>query len=528
MNSVDCHRNEVKRDDLIDIDQKGVMEISAQAAPPLPERINQAVPARTRSRQPDQPKFPHGLFEAKNWDIGRDFESLVEIGRGKYVLPFCWNSKHDLYFVLMVMLTCCRDTMIYKGFCKTLNVARDSSSDSSGGCKLGLEVAIKVYSKNKVSHTKLRAIKREVAMMIFFEKKRVPNTVKIYAAFADDLNYYLVMEYCSGGDLLEWILDRKKAMHERDAMKLIGLPMLDSLCHLHSMQIIHRDIKLENIFLNSEGQVKLGDFGLTMCRLQETAISPVGTVEYMAPEVVSLPSVDKIINRQIDPKTITPTDEKVDIWALGVTLYELVTGKLPFGGQDKQAIKKAILSFNLASFPESVSLECQSIILDMLSYRAEDRPSAFTTRRRIAKWLNRDSTSTETLPLLLRNDIVCEVQPNEFGKDMRVTETQKNDVFSSSVPNANISQEETADYMSSGELMSVSSQMMSTSDVLSSSTLDSIDSTRSNRKLPRLLSRVSNVLRRNTRAASQIDASIDGQAQSQRVRSSVQRMFRGE
>jgi hypothetical protein len=95
MNSVDCHRNEVKRDDLIDIDQKGVIGISAQAAP-LPERINQAVPAHTRSRQPDQPKFPHGLFEANNWDIGRDFESLVEIGRGKYVLPSCWNSKHDL------------------------------------------------------------------------------------------------------------------------------------------------------------------------------------------------------------------------------------------------------------------------------------------------------------------------------------------------------------------------------------------------------------------------------------------------
>lgn len=418
--------------------------------------------------------------------------------------------------------------MIYKGFCKTLNVAPDYSSDSSGGVKRGLEVAIKVYSKNKVSHTKLRAIKREVAMMIFFEKKRVPNTVKIYAAFADDLNYYLVMEYCSGGDLLEWILDRKKAMHERDAMKLIGLPMLDSLCHLHSMQIIHRDIKLENIFLTSEGQVKLGDFGLTMCRLQETAISPVGTVEYMAPEVVSLPSVDKIINREIDPKTITPTDEKVDVWALGVTLYELVTGKLPFGGQDKQSIKKAILGFNLASFPDSVSPECQSIILDMLNYCAEDRPSAFTTRRRISKWLNRDSTTTEISPLILRNDIVCDVQPSDFGKEMRVTETQKNDVFSNTTPNANISQQETADYMSSSEIMSVSSQMMSTSDVISSSTLDSIDSIRSNRKLPRLLSRMSNVLRRTSRVASQIDVNSEGQTHSQRARLTVQRMFRGE
>ena len=92
MNSADYHTDGVKRDELIDIDQKGVIGISAQAAPPLPERTNQAVPARTRARQPDQPKFPHGLFEANNWDIGRDFESLVEIGRGKYDLLCEWDE----------------------------------------------------------------------------------------------------------------------------------------------------------------------------------------------------------------------------------------------------------------------------------------------------------------------------------------------------------------------------------------------------------------------------------------------------
>ena len=260
---------------------------------------------------------------------------------------------------------------------------------ASSEAEKGLEVAIKVYERGKVSSTKLRAIKREIAMMRFFAARKVPNTVQIFTAFADEFNYYIVMEYCPGGDLLEWILDRKKAMHEADALRRIGVPLLDTLCHLHSLQIIHRDLKLENIFLDKDGKVKLGDFGLTMCRLQESAISPVGTVEYMAPEVVLLPPVEKIVQRQIKPQDIHPTDEKVDIWALGVTLYELVTGKLPFVGKGKQAIKDAILSYNIGSFPSCVSPECQNIILDMMQYRSEDRPSAFTLRRRITKLLQK-------------------------------------------------------------------------------------------------------------------------------------------
>lgn len=280
--------------------------------------------------------------------------------------------------------------MIYKGHCKKAIIP--------GGVS-GFEVAIKVYFKNKVSHTKLRAIKREVAMMQYLDLKKVPNIVKLYFAFADDLHYYIVMEYCCGGDLLEWILARKRALHEKDALQGIALPLLDTLCHLHSMNIIHRDIKLENIFLDANMKIKLGDFGLTMSCLQETAISPVGTVEYMAPEVISLPSVEMIVNKKVDPKTIQSTDEKVDVWAMGVTLYELVTGKLPFGGKDKEAIKRAIASYNIAPFPDCLSLGCREIILEMLNYKAANRPSAFTARRRISKFLSR-TVSPGALPLL--------------------------------------------------------------------------------------------------------------------------------
>ena len=111
----------------------------------------------------------------------------------------------------------------------------------------------------------------------------VPNVVRFYGAFQNGNHYYIVMELCSGGDLLELLLRDKKFLSERRAAVHVMQPLLTTLASLHSRKIIHRDIKLENIFLDSYGKIRLGDFGLTMCMQQEAAISPVGTTEYMAP-----------------------------------------------------------------------------------------------------------------------------------------------------------------------------------------------------------------------------------------------------
>lgn len=152
--------------------------------------------------------------------------------------------------------------------------------------------------------------------------------------------------------------------------------MLCALQSLHSLSIIHRDVKLENIFIDAEGGVKLGDFGLTMSQRQESAISPVGTVEYMAPEVVALPPVDAVLTGAVAASDISPTGESVDIWALGVTLYELATGRLPFEGRDKAEIKASITAYRLAAFGRHVSPVCQDFIKSMLAYSPLDRPAA--------------------------------------------------------------------------------------------------------------------------------------------------------
>eukprot|EP00887_Chlorella_sp_A99_P003163 scaffold9.g3163.t1 len=365
----------------------------------------------------DSPQFPPNLLSESDWTLA-DFHSLVEVGKGK-------------------------DTVIYSAICPRLG---------------NRKVALKQYDKTKVQPTKYRAIKREIAMMLFFARKQLPSVVDFYAAFHDDTAIYIVMEYCSGGecDLLEKLLRDKKAMNEKRVALEIALPCLSILQQLHEMRIIHRrvalsraegrgaawaglgdwggergwaggaecwqmrgrvalpriplrlgaghqpniplpllrfclfryplvappdpapsprDIKLENIFIDEAGRVKLGDFGLTMSMRQESAISPVGTVEYMAPEVVALPPVDLVISGKIKASDIPPTNEKVDIWALGVTIYELVTGRLPFEGKDKPEIKKNITANNLATFPSFLSPQCQAFIRAMLTYRPSERPS---------------------------------------------------------------------------------------------------------------------------------------------------------
>ena len=211
--------------------------------------------------------------------------------------------------------------------------------------------------------------------------------VELYGAFADANHYYLVMELCPGGDLLEILLREKRAMNESSALTRVILPILEALCRLHELKIVHRDIKLENIFLDEQGNFKLGDFGLTMSMRQESAISPVGTVEYMAPEVVSLPPVESILKGRVSTRDITPNTEKVDIWALGVTLFELIAGKLPFNGGTKQETKEAILNYRMCGFPSFITRECKGLLLEMLTYFPHDRPSANKIKECVAKML---------------------------------------------------------------------------------------------------------------------------------------------
>jgi len=145
-----------------------------------------------------------------------------------------------------------------------------------------------------------------------------PNIVQIYDIGVDNNRYYIVMEFVDGITLKEYIM-RKGALDWKEAVN-ISLQILSALAKAHSRNIIHRDIKPTNIIMTSEGIPKVADFGIARSLVSETdtvRIDTIGSVHYSSPEQARGGY----------------TDEQSDIYSMGVTMFEMVTGVLPFEGE---------------------------------------------------------------------------------------------------------------------------------------------------------------------------------------------------
>jgi len=121
--------------------------------------------------------------------------------------------------------------------------------------------------------------------------------------------------------------------------------------HMHQNFVIHRDIKLENIYVSGEGEIKIGDFGWAVHNPKNLkGDTVVGTRNYIAPEMLS--------NEEYD--------HKVDIWSLGIVAYEMLVGELPFYGVDEKELEQNILSA-LLKLPGFLSKPCQDLLLSLLT-----------------------------------------------------------------------------------------------------------------------------------------------------------------
>lgn len=192
-------------------------------------------------------------------------------------------------------------------------------------------------------------MEREIRVMK--ELAHEPRLVKFLGDFEDELCHYIVLEYCSGGDLFDE-LDKRKILDEKWVATVIIKPLLQALNSLHTKHnIIHRDIKPENILLDAHGRMKLADFGLAIPQHQELPFLLCGTLDFMAPEVLDNPgSATRVEDPLLTLSVIEASghwvyDEKVDVWSVGVLAYELIVGESPFAKDEKkhtaQAIRKA-------------------------------------------------------------------------------------------------------------------------------------------------------------------------------------------
>ena len=186
-----------------------------------------------------------------------------------------------------------------------------------------------------------------------------PKIVKVKSYFENDQNIYIVLELCRNRSL-------KKLIEERGHLtefevKCYIFQLIQGLKILHSNKIIHRDLKPDNLLLDEKLELKIGDFGLVakLSKNDEKRKTKCGTVSYMAPELI-----------EINEKGYS---FEVDIWAVGVIMFNLLTGKLPFSG-DK--IEQKILNCNYC-FPEEIKISkaAKNLIEQILVKKPRKRPN---------------------------------------------------------------------------------------------------------------------------------------------------------
>jgi serine/threonine protein kinase len=186
---------------------------------------------------------------------------------------------------------------------------------------------LKIVMKSRLSANEYRRMCREVSIHSTIIHRHI---LTFYACFEDDNAFYIVLEHAKNGDLLSYLRNVPQFRMSISKYRSFVLhPLLLALSYLHQQGIIHRDIKPENILIDGMGHIRLCDFGLSIKTFQEKARSIVGTLDYMAPELLD------------DSASNTTFTDRLDVWAIGILTYECITGKSPFRGKtDKEVIQK--------------------------------------------------------------------------------------------------------------------------------------------------------------------------------------------
>ena len=219
------------------------------------------------------------------------------------------------------------------------------------------EYAIKAIDKrNKTNQEEKPYFRREVEVMY---KIHHPNVVKLYGHFEDNNYCYFIMEYISKGNVYNLLpTDKKKRLSTKVSASIIK-DVICAIYFLHNMKppIIHRDIKPENVLL-SEGLVaKLTDFGWSnYIQEDEKRTTVCGTPIYLAPEIL----LEK------------GHDEAVDIWCIGVLLFELTTAQVPFQGNDIDTLKDNILKLKI-TWPKDINTDAKNLIMKILKLDPKQR-----------------------------------------------------------------------------------------------------------------------------------------------------------
>ncbi|XP_019469115.2 hormonally up-regulated neu tumor-associated kinase-like [Meleagris gallopavo] len=242
----------------------------------------------------------------------------------------------------------------------------------------GEKVAIKVIDKRKAKQDSymVKNMKREprIHQMI-----KHPNVVQLYETLETGNSYYMVMELCLGGDLLDRICDKQR-LAEREVRRYTR-QILSAVGYLHCHGIVHRDLKIENFLLDENNNIKIVDFGLSNTAKfeglsQELLHTQCGSPAYAAPELLA--------HRKYGPK--------VDVWSIGVSMFAMLTGTLPFTVEPfniKQLHQKMVIG-EISPIPSDISPGAVHFMQSLLEPDPAKRPGVKEAMK--DKWLNEGFT----------------------------------------------------------------------------------------------------------------------------------------
>uniref|UniRef100_A0A3Q3BGC5 non-specific serine/threonine protein kinase n=1 Tax=Kryptolebias marmoratus TaxID=37003 RepID=A0A3Q3BGC5_KRYMA len=235
------------------------------------------------------------------------------------------------------------------------------------------KVAIKIVDKTQLDDENLKKIFREVQIMKLLKH---PHIIRLYQVMETEKMIYLVTEFASGGEIFDHLVAHGR-MAEKDARKKFK-QIVAAVHFCHCRNIVHRDLKAENLLLDHNLNIKIADFGFSNIFSRGQLLKTwCGSPPYAAPELFEGKEYD---------------GPKVDIWSLGVVLYVLVCGALPFDGSTLQNLRARVLSGKFR-IPFFMSTDCEYLIRHMLVLE----PSRRLTMEQICKnkWMRQGDPDPE-------------------------------------------------------------------------------------------------------------------------------------
>ena len=236
--------------------------------------------------------------------------------------------------------------LIIKGKKDTYSITETIGKGTFGKVKLAYSIrnpkmkyACKILEKSNITEEEdLKRCNREMSILKHMDH---PNVIKTYEIISDSLRYYIIMEYCSEGELFDHIVKESRFSEEKSAFYFYQI--ISGIDYIHSKNICHRDLKPENLLLNSDDELKIIDFGLSNYKTKEKNYllkTPCGSPCYASPEM--------ILGKKYDGFGI-------DVWSIGIILFAMLCGYLPFeegqGENKNELLFKNIVKCKL-NYPE--------------------------------------------------------------------------------------------------------------------------------------------------------------------------------